>query len=303
MKQKAWLVMNHFIESDKFKSLSQRLLEVAGELSLLLMPISNLHLLESLRIDSAEEPEALWTRLEKPDFVLFWDKDERLAFLLEELGIRLFNRAEAIRICDDKALTFIKLRKSGIPMPKTFLAPLTFRSEGYPFERIEPYLRTLEEELSYPLIVKECYGSFGQQVYSVAKREELEQQMRELGNKPYLFQELVESSRGFDYRLQMVGKACVAACKRENPNDYRANVTNGGTMRPWRADEASLTLAREVMDVLELDFAGIDLLDDGKGGYLLCEVNSNAHFLNLDHCCGTDTGRAILSYCMDQGHE
>ena len=50
------------------------------------------------------------------DFVLFWDKDVQLAWQLEQLGMRVFNGASAILACDDKALTWLRLRRAGIPM-------------------------------------------------------------------------------------------------------------------------------------------------------------------------------------------
>ena len=41
-------------------------------------------------------------------FVFFYDKDVALAELIEAQGVPTFNSARAIRICDDKALTYAK---------------------------------------------------------------------------------------------------------------------------------------------------------------------------------------------------
>ena len=45
---------------------------------------------------------------------------------------QVFNSADAILACDDKALTWLRLRRAGIPMPRTLLAPKTFSTVGYP---------------------------------------------------------------------------------------------------------------------------------------------------------------------------
>ena len=60
---------------------------------------------------------------------MFWDKDVNLARMLEREGFRVFNNADGIEACDDKALTFIRLKNKNIKMPKTFIAPMTFDKE------------------------------------------------------------------------------------------------------------------------------------------------------------------------------
>ena len=59
--------------------------------------------------------------LPKNDFVLYLDKDIYLARLLEKSGYRLFNRADFIKMCDDKMLTFIRCADECIKMPNTII--------------------------------------------------------------------------------------------------------------------------------------------------------------------------------------
>ena len=44
------------------------------------------------------------------DFCVFLDKDKAAARLLEKCGVKLFNSASAIEICDDKILTHIAFK-------------------------------------------------------------------------------------------------------------------------------------------------------------------------------------------------
>ncbi len=51
----------------------------------------------------------------------------------------------------------------------------------------------------------------------------------------------------------MVGENPVAAMYRYNDADFRANITNGGSMKPYEPKEAQVELARKVMRTLGLD--------------------------------------------------
>ena len=48
------------------------------------------------------------------DFAVYLDKDKYLGKALEKQGLRLFNRAEQIEICDDKMHTYLALSKQNI---------------------------------------------------------------------------------------------------------------------------------------------------------------------------------------------
>ncbi len=286
----AWLVVNGFIHSEKFSQIFERLVYAAKKRGCRLEIKTNAQLLPDLVMGGKTVLPGM-----RPEFVIFWDKDIRLARLLEKLGLRLFNSAQSIEICDDKARTHLELMDSDIRMPRTIIAPKTFRAEGYP--QLD-FLQDVEKQLGYPMVVKECYGSFGQQVCLACSRDEVLRQLENIKNRPCLFQEFVAASRGHDIRIQMVGQKAVAAMHRYNENDFRANITNGGRMEPYEPDEAQLDMARTVMQTLGLDFAGVDILFGEKGEPVLCEVNSNAHFVNIWKCTGVDTAAAIVEYCM-----
>lgn len=288
----AWLVINGFIHSEKFSQIFAWLVEAAKKQNCLLDIKTNVQLLPQL----VPGGQNLLSECRRPQFVLFWDKDIRLARLLEKLGLRLFNCAESIAICDDKARTYLELLTCGIRMPKTVLAPKTFRMEGYPDFG---FLPQTERQLGYPMVVKECYGSFGQQVWLVKNQQELLECLGGIKNRPFLFQEYIASSGGHDVRIQMVGSQAVAAMHRINEADFRANITNGGRMEPYQPDAEQLAMAKQVMEALGLDFAGVDLLFGEKGEPVLCEVNSNAHFVNIWKCTGVNTADAIVKHCLN----
>ncbi|MEG2159158.1 MAG: hypothetical protein RRY18_04690, partial [Clostridia bacterium] len=130
------------------------------------------------------------------DFALFFDKDKHLSYLCEQSGIPMFNSAQSIEYCDDKMMTYIKLLCSDITMPITISSPLCYSTgDGTKF------LNKVTEILTYPIVVKENYGSFGMQVYLAKTRAELENLYARLINKPHLYQQFIASSSGMDTRM------------------------------------------------------------------------------------------------------
>ncbi len=282
---KGILVVNEFLHSNKFNEIHSWLLAAASKQGIEMQLVTNAQLL--IDIGSAREGKLA-------DFILFWDKDVKLARYLEQLGYPVFNSAHAIETCDDKALTHLALMNSGIPMPRTVLAPKTFDNIGYTNDL---FLDEIARKLGFPMVVKECFGSFGQQVYLVKNLEELRAQLRLLGVKPVLFQEYVGSSFGRDIRLQVVGDRVIAAMYRYSDNgDFRANLTIGGKMKPFEPDDTQYELALRCCKLIGLDFAGVDMLFGEQGEPIVCEINSNAHFKNIYDCTGVNAADAIITH-------
>ncbi len=289
-----WLIVNGFTNWDKFNELYQ-LIE-ASALKAGVNIVRKKHTDVWFELKEASFDASLL--LKDIDFVIFWDKDVRLAALLENSDTRVFNSSRAIALCDNKADTYIALLDTGIRQPNTYLSAKQFRACTD-----LTYYHECANSLGYPLIIKESYGSFGAQVYLIRDESGLSECILKLEAKEFLMQEYVESSKGRDIRLQMVGDECVACMYRYNENDFRANVTNGGAMKPYVPNEQQLEMARKVMNCLGLDFAGIDIMFGDNDQPIFCEANSNAHFKNLYNCTGINTADYIFKYILDKVNE
>lgn len=232
------------------------------------------------------------------DFILFWDKDILLGNVLEGAGHRLYNKSKAIEICDNKIYTHNFLANHGIVMPKTIPAPLIF--EGSPYYN-EDFISVIEKQLGYPMVIKEAFGSFGQQVYLCNNRKEVRTLCDSLKYKPHLFQEFISESYGKDIRIFVVGGKVVASMQRNNDRDFRANISNGGTMTPIIPSEKYCDVALKCAKIIGLDYCGVDILI-GNDGPVLCEVNSNAHFKNINICSGIDVADHYVRYIINGGN-
>ena len=284
---RGWLVVNHFLAGKKFSELEEMFWRAAKDRDIELQRIENTDILA----------DTGWRETALPDFVLFWDKDVLLAESLENCGVPVYNSSRCIALCDDKRKTHLALQRNGIPMPRTIFAPMTYSGIG--FTDVD-FLRGIGEELSYPLVVKEAYGSFGAQVCLAESEQELIRLVEQCPTTELLFQEYIADSRGRDVRVQVVGGEVVGAMYRYSDTDFRANVTAGGHMKPYTPSDEERSLALMAARAVGADFAGVDLLF-GPSGALLCEVNSNAHFKNLMDCTGVNTAEKILDYIREAG--
>lgn len=291
---KGILIENQFLHSGKFSELSEWMVRVADRHHISLSIKTNAQAMVS--VDS--EGFRFLHPMDRPDFVLFFDKDIRLAKALENMGLRLFNCAEAVYACDDKYETFQRLSAAGnFPLPKTVPAPMTYSNVGY---TDTDFLLQVQEILGYPMVVKECFGSFGFQVYLADNLKSLKAILNKTQSRPVIFQEYIAASRGRDLRLQVVGDKVVCAMERHSEKgDFRANLSMGGAMEAYTPSKEECELAVAVAKALKLDFAGVDLLLDGDKRYV-CEVNSNAHFARIARCTGVDVADCMMDYIRCQ---
>ncbi len=227
------MVVNAFLRTTKFDDIYMTLLSAAHGEGMELEVRANAEL--SAIVDTPAFDSTAF------DFVLFWDKDVHLARQLEQRGLRLFNSPQSILWCDDKALTYLRLKQAGIPLPRTILAPKTFSTVGY---TTLAFVQEAANSLGFPVVLKECFGSFGQQVYLFHDVDALREKVRSLAGTPLLFQELVHESYGRDARLNVVGGRVVASIlRRSTDGDFRSNLSRGGAMAPYSPTPVESALA------------------------------------------------------------
>ena len=302
----ALLITNGFIKSEKFNEIYGFIEKACLDRQVLLFSMKNTdflflsHKKESLRneIDNVIRKK-IGVDIEI-DFVIFWDKDIYLAKCMEIAGYKLYNSSQAIEYCDDKALTIRALLDTGIKMPKTITAPMTFKNIGYSDDFVEDFLNYCEDTFGYPYIIKERFGSFGMQVYLACNREIASKYISDIKDRPFVVQEYIKESHGKDIRINMVGEKAIASMLRQNDTgDFRANITIGGSMYNYIPQDDELKIAKECMKSLKLDFGGIDILF-GKNDFYLCEVTSNAHFKNIMDLTNINVADEIIEYILAQ---
>lgn len=229
------------------------------------------------------------------DFVVYLDKDRVSARLLEKAGLRLFNSAEAMEVCDDKMLTHIRLANGSAAMPNCMYSPLCYTRGAQPDAM---YLGRVSAHLGFPLVAKACYGSLGAGVELVRDEDELFACERKNIHLPHFYQQYIDCGRGEDIRVIVVGGRYVCAMKRINENDFRSNIELGGRGEKYDADAQLIELCEGVARQLDLDYCGIDVLTDRSGKRYVCEVNSNAFFAAAERVCKVNIAEAFATHMV-----
>lgn len=278
------LYTNHFLASAHFDALYALMNSAAASLGISLTRASGASVLPF------EEHPA-----READFVLFWDKDVAEARRIARHGIPVFNSADAIRICDSKTETGEALLAANLPTPPTLYAPMTYETVGY--TRCD-FVADAARTLGFPLVIKESYGSFGEQVYLAQTLDEAESIVARIGAKPFLFQAFVASSFGRDVRVNVVGDRAVCAMERRGrEGDFRSNIAGGGIGEAYMLSSREAEMAVAAAHAVGASFAGVDLLF-GENGPLVCEVNSNPHFTGTYQHTGINLAVPILEHIL-----
>lgn len=285
-----WLIYNAGLMSKKFIEQHEWYERTAKTLDIELIAMKNSDVYAYL----SQNELRIHHNYKKPDFVLFLDKDIRLARQLEQLGYPLYNTSETIDVCDDKISMYQRLAQQHLPIPKTIFAPMIFPTQSLDVD--DDFLSFIETELGYPLVIKEAFGSFGAQVYLVQSYDELVVKNRELLHTPHLYQQFISSSEGRDVRLHVVGDRVIASMLRSSEDDFRANISHGGKMTLFEPPESFKQLAIEASLAVGAHFSGVDLLFNKNGEPIVCEVNSNAHIKNIYDCTRIDLTYSILNH-------
>lgn len=274
----------------KVEGCARRIFEEAQKQNIKMQIVKNNEIFNL--INENNKPNIIYPKLNiKPDFVVGWDKDTNLISAIEKSGIRAFNSSESIKSCDDKSIMHNKLIGSNIKIPKTIIAPLVFRQ----YDLSKDYYENIISVLGENFIIKENTGSFGMQVYKIDSFNTFLDVTKNVYGG-FLMQENILSSTGRDVRVSIVGDKVVGAMIRNNDNDFRANITLGGTANMYDAPKEILDLALKAHNTLGLDFSGVDILFGDNDEPILCEVNSNPNFLSFEKASNLNFAKRIVDY-------
>lgn len=230
-------------------------------------------------------------------FAVYLDKDKYLGKMLQSVGLRLFNSAEAVEICDDKMTTYLSLQNAGLRIPCTIPAPLCYTNGA---AANADFLRSVGERLGFPLVAKTSYGSFGAGVRLIHGMPELQKTEEEWQRQPHFYQQYIAEAAGEDLRVIVVGgKAIGCMRRRAQKGEFRSNIELGGVgeYTPF-ADEYRFA-AERAAQALGLDYCGVDLLQT-KDGPVLCEVNSNAFFEGFEGVTGINVAKAYAEHIVQE---
>lgn len=197
-----------------------------------------------------------------------------LLYAMQENGVRVFNRPDAIEKCTDKFRSLYTLRMNGVPVPTTITT-----------ERPSLAMRGLDLLNSSAVVIKPMFGSRGHGSAMIRKSErdaiwELVRSLTFYRHVAYL-QEFV-SHGGVDIRAFVLGGRVLAAMyRRAPPNTWKTNIAQGASpIRIDKLDPEIEDVAVRAANSLRCDIAGVDIAVVNGKPYVF-EVNSQPDWRGL----------------------
>lgn len=183
---------------------------------------------------------------------------------LSLLGVPVYNNGRAIERSVDKAMTSFLLHQAGLPTPPTWVIRDREAAIG---------LAEKELQAGHYLLCKPIFGSQGEGIRRIEKTTDLLWLTSSHGI--YYLQRFVHCrGAGFsDYRVFVINGVAVAIMRRRGKS-WLNNVARGGSCEAIDLDPQLADLAVCAVNTLKMDYAGVDVIEDRDGRYIVIEVNS-----------------------------
>lgn len=182
-------------------------------------------------------------------------------------AIPCLNNFDSFALCEDKFRTSHKLTRAGI---KTADYRLCNRSDKHT-------LKNTIREWDGRLVYKPTDGWGGMGIVKIENERSLDMLMPFLDqtNIRHYFVERFVNYDMTDYRVDIVDGEFVGCYGRKAPSDdWKTNVTSGGTVIPREPSDEIVALAKRAAAVTGLEIAGVDLIfDEINQEYVVLEVN------------------------------
>lgn len=207
---------------------------------------------------------------------------------LQLMGIPVINRYYPVLQAKNKLHSLQILSAAGIPVVKSAMC--------FSQDFLDESLRQIQ---SFPIIVKTPYGSFGRGVSVFETRRSAKSAYQMISGKmSLLMQEYIKESKGKDIRALVVGNKVVAAMERKaQKGDFRSNIHAGGKGKKIDLNENLQNLAIKATKILNLDFAGVDIIIT-KNGPAIIEVNCNPG-VSIEEISNINVSEELVMYAEE----
>lgn len=203
---------------------------------------------------------------------------------LEAGGTIVVNPARAVEAAVDKYLATARLHAAGLLTPRSLVCQTV------------PDALAAYHALGGDVVVKPLFGSEGRGIARLADEALAERAfalLTQWGAVVYL-QEFLPH-HGHDLRVLVVGSKAWGM-RRQNPLDWRTNVSRGASAEPLELTPELIETARRAAAAVGAPLAGVDLLPARDGRLYVIEVNAVPGWQALARVTGVDVAREVLAY-------
>ena len=215
----------------------------------------------------------------------------------DEIGLaRLFDRLypmlntpDAVTTATHKFAAATALADAGVPVPDGLLALASDR------------LNSDRERFGEQAVYKTAIGTHGGGAWVVDLTEPVNPRV---GDRQAFLQQYIErEGRPRDTRVYIVDGDHIGSMYRYAPDgEWRTNVSLGGAVEDATDDlpQKALDIARRAVDVVGLDYGGVDLID-ADGEWQVLEINPTAGFRGLFKATGKSPAPYIAKLAIERG--
>ncbi|HEY5891042.1 MAG TPA: 30S ribosomal protein S6--L-glutamate ligase [Acidimicrobiia bacterium] len=187
----------------------------------------------------------------------------------------------------DKLRSMQLLSRAGVGLPTTSFAHSTHDVQG-----------VLDVVGGAPVVVKLLEGTQGLGVVLAETKKAAESVIgafRQL-DANILVQQFIKEAAGADIRAFVVDGKVVAAMKRQGaPGEFRSNLHQGGSAEVIRLTAKERATAIRAAKTMELDIAGVDMIQSEEGPMVL-EVNSSPGLEGIEAASNKDVAGEIIEF-------
>lgn len=203
-------------------------------------------------------------------------------------GVPVFNSGRAIERTVDKAMTSFLLAHHGIPTPPTWVCETLAEAQA----RAAPLFAAGEE-----VVLKPLFGSQGEGLQRLDSAAALAAAMP-AGGVYYLQHYLARGGPPYrDWRI-MVIDGCARFQMERVSEHWVTNRAQGARCVASALDTTVCALAEAAAAAIDIDYAGVDLLQEADGRWVVGEVNGVPAWWGLAQATGADvTGALLDAFC------
>lgn len=204
------------------------------------------------------------------------------------MGVPTVNSYRSIRLCQNKYLTSLALKKVNIPQPRSFVASSAKSVLG------------IVNKLENPIIFKLLNGGAGTGVALINTATEAQDWLTTLDklHKLLYLQEYIPHERKEDYRLFVLGDEVIGAMRRIAVHGWKTNFSlRGNKVSPMKPNKELRKLAIKAAKAVHADICGVDIMAGHKGNQVI-EVNQHPGFRGLEKATGKNIARKIVKFTI-----
>ena len=204
---------------------------------------------------------------------------------LENHGVQVVNSASGIERSVDKYYTLFLLNDAGILTPRTLVTE--------DFDMALAACRDMGD-----VVVKPLFGSEGKGMVRITDEETAYRVLRawELNRYIYYIQEYLPHAHE-DIRAFVVGGQVVAAMLRRGTG-WKTNFSQGAEVRSIELNAEMETLVLKAVRLLNLDYAGVDLISAEDGKNYVVEINSIPGWRGLQQTTAQGIAERIIDHVL-----